>query len=30
MRWADFCPMPGRRLNSLIRRAKGSAKSGMG
>src|SRR5215469_6212794 len=29
MRCADFCPMPGRRLNSLMRRASGSAKSGM-
>ena len=29
MRWADFWPMPGRRLNSVIRRARGSAKSGI-
>src|SRR5580700_1297001 len=29
MRCADFCPMPGSRLNSLMSRANGSAKSGI-
>src|ERR1051326_8990057 len=29
MRWALFCPMPGSRLNSVMRRESGSAKSGM-
>jgi hypothetical protein len=29
MRCADFWPMPGSRLNSLMSRANGSAKSGI-